>query len=392
MRQAARTLATALCLVMPGLARSQQPAVVLTPEAEAQLSAADQKRADQLKGEANVLFRDGRYKEAIEKFSRAFEISRDVELVYSIGVSYQNLEAWQECVSYMERYLEKAGVGPKRDRAENTRKSCEARIERDQELTIESTPAGAKVYIDDRARGVQGTTPFRNYVKPGSHRVWVELDGFEATDQTIEVQKATPFRMNVQLREVQNRGWLFVDSTVIDARVYIDGKNVGLTPFQAPLAYSAGSHQVVVERDGYTRYSSQIRVDKGRLARVDAHLVQTSAQSTWRSPLGWTMNVFGLLAIGGGVTAYFFAEEEFNDTDKFKDLALYEKLGYGVGGGLMAIGTSLLIWDAVRDVIADEDRNPKYGEPVKIQEGAAAEPTALRFGVSPGGVSLGFSF
>ncbi len=295
-----------LLLALSGVALAQ-PAVVLTPEAQAEVSAADQKRADDLKNEANILFRDGRYKEAIEKFQRAFEIVRDIELLYNIGVSYQNLEAWQECVSFMERYLEKAAVGPKKDRAENARKSCEARIERDQELTIESTPPGAKVFIDDRARGVVGTTPFRNYVKPGSHRIWVELDGYEPTDQTIEVQKATPFRMNVQLSQVQNRGWLFVDCTVIDATVYIDGKNVGLTPFQAPLAYGAGSHQVVVERDGYTRFSSQIKVEKGRLARVDAHLVQTEHNSSWRSPLGWTMNVLGLLAIGGGVTAYFFA-------------------------------------------------------------------------------------
>lgn len=379
-----------LLLSLSGVALAQ-PAVVLTPEAQAEVSAADQKRADDLKNEANILFRDGRYKEAIEKFQRAFEIVRDGELLYNIGVSYQNLEAWQECVSFMERYLEKAAVGPKKDRAENTRKSCEARIERDQELTIESTPTGAKVFIDDRSRGVQGTTPFRNYVKPGAHRIWVELEGYEPTDQTIEVQKATPFRMNVQLSQVQNRGWLFVDCTVIDATVYIDGKNVGLTPFQAPLAYGAGSHQVVVERDGYTRFSSQIKVEKGRLARVDAHLVQTEHNSSWRSPLGWTMNVLGILAIGGGVTAFFFAEEEFNDTDKFKDLALYEKLGYGVGGGLLAIGTTLIIWDKARDVIADEHKNSKYGEPVKVQDGAG-EPSAFRFGVSPGGVSFGFSF
>ena len=146
-----------------------------------------------------------------------------------------------------------------------------------------------------------------------------------------------------------------------------------------------------MERDGYTRFSSQIKVEKGRLARVDAHLVQTEHNSSWRSPLGWTMNVLGLLAIGGGVTAYFFAEEEFNDTSKFKDLALYEKLGYGIGGGLLAVGTSLIIWDKARDVIADEHKNSKYGEPVKVQDGAG-EPSAFRFGVSPGGVSFGFSF
>lgn len=135
------------------------PKVVLTPEAEAQLSAADKERAKTLKREATLLFRDGRYKEAIEKFRQAHEITQDVDLLYSIAVSYQQLEAWQECVNFMERYLEKAPVGPKRDRAENTRTSCDARIERDQQLIIDTDPPGAKVYLDDRDKASWAPRP-----------------------------------------------------------------------------------------------------------------------------------------------------------------------------------------------------------------------------------------
>ena len=94
-------------------------------------------------------------------------------------------------------------------------------------------------------------------------------------EQTIEVQKKEPFRMNVSMRRIQNRGWLFVDSTIIDARVYINGKNVGLTPFQQPLPYEAKLHQIVVERDGYTRFTKQVMVTKGKVTKVDAYLVRT---------------------------------------------------------------------------------------------------------------------
>lgn len=387
MMHAARPLIVSFCILLFAGMALAQPKVVLTPDAQAQISAADQQRASVLRTEGTKLFRDGRYKEAIAKFSRAFEINRDISLLYTIAINYQNLEAWQECVSHMERFLESAPMGPKRDRASNTKKSCEARIERDQQLIIESSPSGAKVFLDEHNRGVQGTTPFRNYVKPGQHRVWIELPGYDTVDQQIEVQKATPFRMNVQMRKVSDKGWLYVDATVIDARVYIDGKNVGLTPFQAPLPYASGLHQVVVERDGYTRFTKQVNIAKGRLARVDAHMVQTEHQSSWRSPVGWTMNVFGFLAVAGGGAAYYFAEQQFNDTPLFKDLALYETLGYSVGGGLMALGTGLIIWDKSRDVIAEKDRNPAYGKPVKL-DGVSA----LRFGVSPNGMTFGFSF
>ncbi len=378
----------------PSMPAAAPPRVVLTPEAEAQLSAADKARADGLRREATDLFSNGRYKEAIEKFRQAFEINQDLEMLYSIAVSYQNLEAWQECVNFMERYLEKASVGPKRDRAENTRKSCEARIERDQQLIIETDPPGARVFIDDRARGVVGTTPFRNYMRPGAHKVWIELDGHEVVTQDIEVQKAEPFRMNVSLRRERNAGWLFVDSTVIQARVYIDGKNVGLTPFKQPLTFGAGLHQVVVERDGYTRYNQQVNVDKGRVKVVDAYIVRSDGANSWRTPVGWTLNVLGVLSIGGGITAWQLSEDKFNDTQEFKDLALYEKLGYGIGGGLLAAGTALVIWDAARDVVLDEHKNPDYQKPVQAPKDGGASPDTDGFGlrVGPGGLTFSMSF
>ncbi len=369
------------------------PRVVLTPEAKAQLSAADKARADDLKREAGALFSQGRYKEAIEKLQMAWDISQDVDLLYSIGISYQQLEAWQECVSFMDRYLEGAPIGPKRDRAENTRKSCDARIETDQQLIITTDPPGAHVFLDDRTRGVQGQTPFRTDVRPGRYKIWIEKEGYEPVHQQIEVQRKEPFRLNVRLEQVRNSGWLYVDATVIDARVYIDGKNVGLTPFDEPLIYGAGAHQVVVERDGYTRFTQHVVVKKGQVTTVDAYMVRTEVLNSWRTPLGWTMNVFGILAIGGGVTAYLFADVidggKFNDTQEFEDLAFYERLGYGVGGGLLALGTTFVIWDKVRDEVLEEHRNPRYGQPVKLPPRQASLPS---IGVSPNGVSFGFEF
>ena len=352
------------------------------------LSPADKKRALELKSEGSKLYTQGRYKEAIDKFSRAFAINLDIDLHYRIGVSYEQLEAWQECVSFLDRYIAKAPVSPKKDRAVNKRKSCEARLQTDQTITITSTPPGATIFIDDKATGVKGATPYTGTLPPGQHKVWIELEGHESVSQTIDVQQGAPFSLNLQLRKFANQGWLFVDASIIDAQVYIDGKNVGLTPFEAPLPAEAGVHQVVVQRDGYSRFSTQVTVAKGRLSRVDAYVSQTETANTWRTSLGWTLEVVGFLAVAGGVTAYFFAEEEFNDTDKFKDLALYEKIGYGAGGGLMAIGAALLIWDAARDVIAEKDRNKKYGEPVKMGD----SPTAFRFGAGPNGVGFGFSF
>ncbi len=367
----------------PATEAAPSPRVVLTPEAQQQLSEADRARAAKLEQEANQLYGEGRYKEAIEKYRLSYEITADANLLYSIAVAYQQLEAWQECVSNMERYLEKAPPGPKRDRAENTLKSCDARIVQDQRLSIESEPKGATVYLDERTRSI-GSTPVTTYVRPGRHKVWVELPGYEPVEQEIDVQTKEPFRLNLQMQKVQNVGWLYVDANIIDATVFIDGKNVGLTPFKEPLAYPAGRHQVVVDRDGYTRFDQHIGVDKGKVATVDANMVPTFTPSSWRTPVGWTANVLGLLAIGGGIAAWQLSEDKFNDTDEFDQFALYEKLGYGIGGGLLLAGTSLVIWDAVRDVVPPEHRNPGYGAPVK------PPPTAGTMNFGFGGTSVGF--
>jgi hypothetical protein len=374
---------------VPSEAASAPVKVVFTPEAQVQLSEADRARADALQGEAEALYSQGRYKEAIDKFRQSHEISQDPNLFYSIALSHQQLEAWQECVAFMERYLDKATPGPKRDRAENTLKSCDARIERDQLLIIESDPPAARVFLDDREKGVRGQTPFRNYLRPGTHKVWIELDGYETVEQTIEVQKKEPFRMNVAMRVIQNLGYLFIDSTIKGATVFVDGKNIGLTPLREPLAYGAGRHQIVVDRDGYTRFDQHVSVEKGKVTRVDGYLVRTEFVSSWRSGTGWTFNVLGILAVGGGITAWQLADKEYNDTQDFKDLAFYEKLGYGLGGGLMVLGTSLIIWDRARDRIDDDHRNPDYQKPVKLPKDATPATLGAMPVLVPGGGGLG---
>ena len=144
-------------VTVPPVAPDSAPAaapfrIVLSPEARLQLSDADRARAAALESEGQTLYASGRYKEAIDKFKLAFEITQNPGVLYNIGLSHQQLESWQECVGYMERFLEKEAPGAKRDRAENTLKSCDARIERDQATVGEARPSvGSSSTIAARA-------------------------------------------------------------------------------------------------------------------------------------------------------------------------------------------------------------------------------------------------
>jgi hypothetical protein len=66
-------------------------------------------------------------------------------------------------------------------------------------------------------------------------------------------------------------GSLSVDSRPDGARVFLDGRLIGTTPVEAP-SVGAGEHAVRIERDGYRRWSSAIRVVASEKTRVTASL------------------------------------------------------------------------------------------------------------------------
>ena len=67
------------------------------------------------------------------------------------------------------------------------------------------------------------------------------------------------------------RGAIDVDSRPRGARVFIDGRYIGVTPLRWPDA-AAGAHQVVLEHAGYTRTTIPVTVRQGEPARVVATL------------------------------------------------------------------------------------------------------------------------
>ena len=66
-------------------------------------------------------------------------------------------------------------------------------------------------------------------------------------------------------------GGLTVDSRPQGAAVFIDGKLAGATPLNVP-AVPAGEHAVRLEREGYRRWTSSVRIVASGQNRVTASL------------------------------------------------------------------------------------------------------------------------
>ena len=154
-------------------------------------------------------------------------------------------------------------------------------------LVIRSTPAGARVFVDGRDRGpTPATVPG---LGRGAHRIRLVRDGYSTDDRRVVITTSRSVQsMTIALTRApqsslptsvpaaaattgQFVGALTVDSRPQGATVFIDGKLAGATPLSVP-AVPAGDHAVRLEREGYRRWTSSVRIVAPGQNRVTASL------------------------------------------------------------------------------------------------------------------------
>jgi serine/threonine-protein kinase len=153
-------------------------------------------------------------------------------------------------------------------------------------LLIRSRPAGARVFVDGRDRGqTPATVPG---LGRGTHRIRLVRDGYSTEDRRVVITSHSAPSMTIALMRApqpsipksapaasattgQFVGALTIDSRPQGAAVFIDGKLAGATPLNVP-AVPAGEHAVRLEREGYRRWTSSVRVVASGQNRVTASL------------------------------------------------------------------------------------------------------------------------
>jgi hypothetical protein len=142
-------------------------------------------------------------------------------------------------------------------------------------LTIRSTPTGALVTVDGRFRG---ETPLVIRDLPmGAHTVQIARPGHVPWSDRVTLSPSSSRRtVSANLQPgldaaSQTSGSLFVDSRPRGARVTIDGRLVGTTPFRMP-GMAAGRHDIRLDLDGYRSVSMPVTVNAAREARIAATL------------------------------------------------------------------------------------------------------------------------
>ncbi|MFB6265414.1 MAG: PEGA domain-containing protein, partial [Bradymonadaceae bacterium] len=143
-------------------------------------------------------------------------------------------------------------------------------------LKVKTEPPGASVRVDGEVR--EGKTPVTiGELEPGNHDVQVSLEGWESRERSVDVRvdeektlslELKPTAVSLEVDSEPQGAYFSVYTQADDERV-----GSGQTPATVEKLEPGASYRVVVERDGYQRWTETVELDaESASAEVTADL------------------------------------------------------------------------------------------------------------------------
>lgn len=157
------------------------------------------------------------------------------------------------------------------------------------QLSVNSTPAGAKVSFDGSE--LCQTPCTLTGIAPGQHTVTASKAGFATATRNLAMLSGANSTVALDLSPLGTT--LSVNSTPAGAVILLDGKDTGkLTPSQFAISKS-GSHTITLQRAGYLDGSNTVQIETGQAANVNLALTHLGNTEEIRSAGGHFKKVFG---------------------------------------------------------------------------------------------------
>jgi len=283
-----------------------------TPDKDLQLAKDEFEAAQQL-------FVKEQFDEAAARFLTAYTRKDFPAFLFNAAVSYEKAKKLEKAEEFFRKYLEQ---DPKASDAEGVRARIAAlrtilappaeqaapgapagatppvpvlpAIETKGLVVIDSKPAGATIYLNDKKAGPFAITPWHGSLPSGSVKVILEAKGFKAEERTLAPRADKLLDVYIALSEEHFLGWVEIVSNVPGSDVYIDKKEIGAigkTPYTGHL--KPGAHVIFVEKPGYKPVQTTIDVAPGTAS--------THAVTLERGENGW-ITVAGRGAYGAKVS------------------------------------------------------------------------------------------
>jgi hypothetical protein len=186
------------------------------------------------------------------------------------------------------------------------------------QLLVTADLSGAKISVDGSSEP-NWITPYSSTIglAAGTHQVVVSKEGYDDYQQSVTIEGGKPFTVNASLparaepppqtpgeeraavkvnsakKEVEapsaipvpggggrgpgaasKTGQLLVTADLSGAKISVDGSSEPnwITPYSSTIGLAAGTHQVVVSKEGYDDYQQSVTIEGGKTRSLNAHL------------------------------------------------------------------------------------------------------------------------
>lgn len=271
--RAAALAITVLCA--GGLARTAHAQPKPADAAPRPLSESLSGEAKQSYDGAVLLYSDNDLKGAAEKFTRAYELSKDPRLLWNMATCEKGLRHYFRTYQLIDRYLKEGASSLSMEqvaRAEETKRTLGDLYS---PVTLRVEPAQARVTADGAplepgATGAMG-------LDLGLHKVHVQAEGFEPQDLAVDAPGRTPVEIKVTLKRVVAPARLSV-VTENTATITVDGRP---STGQWEGALAPGHHKVQVTSPGKVPYFTELDLGEGQNRSMLVPLKEKAGIPLW---------------------------------------------------------------------------------------------------------------
>ncbi len=303
--------------LIPGLLGNQSITTV-----QAQPAAADKlKAAQDAFDNAQVAYLANDFEKAAAGFQEAYAAKPFPQFLYNVGAAFHmkgkkssDVASYEKAIEFYKRYLSEDPTASDKARVEKAVGVIQGEIKRikaagvpvangsgdgsgsgsgsaatpppgpSQEMqslgdvkvrglvVIESEPANATIYLDDKKKGALNSTPWSGSLE-GEHKLIIEKRGYKVVETRLSADPSKLLVIKAVMAEDDYLGWVEIKSNVPGADIFLDDKTVGAigkTPFSGN--FKPGKHTLWITSDGYDEYKQEFEVIAGETAEIKAQL------------------------------------------------------------------------------------------------------------------------
>jgi hypothetical protein len=298
----------------PSFADEAKPSAAETPDVT--------KARDEFVAGAELV-KKAQWAEALAAFERSAKLRPHAVTTYDIGACLRAMGQYTRARETFVRALaenDKSGATQLSESLVADSKGYIAEIDRLlATATVHLTPANAAIAVDGRPLEVvagattptlvagtlppgAGTSPpvasFTLVLDPGAHVVTLSRKGFAdaIVNRTFSPGSTTDLKLELDRLPAT----MHITSNQPGAVVTVNGSDVGVAPVD--VSRPAGSYRLVVTKDHFVTYESQVQVRAGEEANLEAKLFAESTSLTQR---WWFWTAAGIVVAGAAVGTYF---------------------------------------------------------------------------------------